>query len=130
MLSCLYNTANSNTPNADLIKTYQQFQLFNTFKEHNKDSDPDKHLKSTLNRSGSVNNLEDDFNHMILDNNCISNCSLLHINARCLCKNLNKITSYLDCLKTINTQLLRYLKLGQKIATIIVNYPGLQSCYD
>ena len=35
---------------------------------------------------------------MISDNNCIYNFSLLHINALSLCKNLNNITSYIDCL--------------------------------
>ena len=52
--------------------------------------------KATLNSSGCVYYFEDDFNRMISDNNCISNFSLLHINARSLCKNLNNITSYLD----------------------------------
>ena len=37
-------------------------------KGHNKDIDPDKHLKTTLNSSGSVYYLEDDFNRMISDN--------------------------------------------------------------
>ena len=59
----------------------------------NRDIDPDKHLKTTLNSSGSVYYLESDFTRMISDNNCISYLSLLHINARSLCKNLNNMTS-------------------------------------
>ena len=44
LICCLYNTAHSNIPNADLIKPNR----FKTSKSHNKDIDPEKNLKATV----------------------------------------------------------------------------------
>lgn len=89
--NCIYNMQYSDSFNMNWIKNRYQLNLINNPATVDVDIDPDRNfLKGNCKNSAYF--LESEFNKLTLDNNISSkNFSCLHINARSLSKNIDKL---------------------------------------
>ena len=98
-LCCIYNYSYTDKINTEIIKNAKQLELVSNLSICDNDIDLYKYIYGNYRNLGNTYYLENDFNHLVVQNSIDSNFSLLHMNIRSLSKNYDQLIVYLSCLK-------------------------------